>query len=417
MAAFTETSVAFLIPPSFKENPQVPHRRQFLRHASAASLLAAAPSLASRPSSAGVPSQPAKIKDLIIYHHPQFYCAFPSVVCRPDGELLVAFRRAPDRKSLGEESTSHTDPNSYLVLVRSKDNARTWSTEPELIFAHPYGGSQDPCMVQLKDGSIVCTSYGWALLKPEAAAKMTVTPKHGNFVFLGGYTLISKDSGRSWQGPYLPPSVPSSKNVGLFNKPLPAYNRGALCQGRDGRLFWVVAEMEQHQPQLTSVHLMISTDQGRTWKYSCPVARDSRVTFNETSIYETLKGDLVAFIRTAQFDDHTVIARSTDGGKSFHPWQDAGFQGHPHHALRLLDQRVLLVYGYRHQPFGIRARILDAECTNAPTAPEIVLREDGGTGDLGYPWAALMKDGRVLVTYYFNQKDGTRHIAGSIVQI
>ena len=109
---------------------------------------------------------------MIIYQHDQFYCAFPSVVCRPDGELLVAFRRAPDRKSLGEDRNSHTDPNSYLVLVRSKDNARTWSTEPELIFAHPYGGSQDPCMVQLKDGSIICTSYGWALLKPEAAAKM-----------------------------------------------------------------------------------------------------------------------------------------------------------------------------------------------------------------------------------------------------
>jgi hypothetical protein len=82
----------------------------------------------------------------------------------------------------------------------------------------------------------------------------------------------------------------------------------------------------------------------------------------------------------------------------------------------LPDQRVLLVYGYRHQPFGIRARVLDAECSNVGAAPEIVLREDGGTGDLGYPWAVLMKDGRVLVAYYFNQKDGTRHIAGSILQ-
>ena len=393
------------------------HRRRFLRHLSAASLLAGSPNLASLPSSRRASGQPSKIKDFIIYQHDHFYCAFPSVVCRPDGELLVAFRRAPDRKSLGEERNSHTDPNSYLVLVRSKDNARTWSVEPELIFAHPYGGSQDPCMVQLKDGSIICTSYGWALLKPEAAAKMTSTPNHGNFVFMGGYNVISKDGGHSWQGPYLPPPVSASKNLGLFGKPLPAYNRGALCQGRDGRLFWVVADIEKQRPELTSVHLMISTDQGRSWKYSCPVAKDAKVTFNESSIYETPKGDLVAFIRTAHYNDHTVIARSTDGGKSFRPWQDAGFQGHPHHALRLPDQRVLLVYGYRHQPFGIRARVLDAECTNASTAPEIVLRDDGGTTDLGYPWAVFMRDGRVLVTYYFNQKDGTRHIAGSLLQI
>jgi hypothetical protein len=395
----------------------LPNRRIFLRSAGTASLVAAVSPLNSGAYPAGNDKQPSKIKDLIIYQDDLFYCAFPSVVCRPDGELLVAFRRAPDRRPLGEERNSHTDPNSYLVLVRSKDNAQTWTTEPELIFAHPHGGSQDPCMVQLKDGSIICTSYGWSLLKPEAAARMEATPKHGSFVFLGGYHLISKDSGHSWQGPYLPPPVPGSKNVGLFNKPLPAYNRGALCQGRDGRLFWVVAEMERQQkPELTSVHLMISTDQGKTWKYSCPVARDSKVAFNETSIYETPKGDLVAFIRTANFDDHTVIARSTDGGKSFQTWQDAGFQGHPHYALCLPDQRVLLVYGYRHQPFGIRARVLDAECAKPSAAPETVLRDDGGNGDLGYPWAAVMKDGRILVTYYFNQKNGIRHIAGSILQ-
>ena len=173
-------------------------------------------------------------------------------------------------ESRSERKGTVTPIPTVIGLVRSKDNARTWSAEPELIFAHPYGGSQDPCMVQLKDGSIICTSYGWALLKPEAAAKMTATPKHGNFVFLGGYHLISKDSGRSWQGPNLPPPMPESKNVGLFNKPLPAYNRGALCQGRDGRLFWVVAEMEQHQPQLTSVHLMISTDQGNDLEVFLP---------------------------------------------------------------------------------------------------------------------------------------------------
>lgn len=37
-----------------------------------------------------------KIKDVIIYKDSLFYSAFPSVVKRPDGELLVAFRRAPD---------------------------------------------------------------------------------------------------------------------------------------------------------------------------------------------------------------------------------------------------------------------------------------------------------------------------------
>jgi hypothetical protein len=147
------------------------------------------------------------------------------------------------------------------------------------------------------------------------------------------------------------------------------------------------------------------------------VATDPKVTFNETSLYETPKGELVAFLRTANFNDHTVIARSTDGGKSFQQWLDAGWKGHPHYALRLPDQRVLLVYGYRHKPFGIRARVLDAECTNFRTAEEIVLRDDGGNTDLGYPWATMISRNRALVVYYLNQADGTRHIAGTVVEI
>ena len=364
-------------------------------------------------------SEPAirKVQDLVIYQDDQFYSAFPSIVQRRNGELITAFRRAPNRKLLGEKGNSHTDPNSYLVLVRSRDDGKTWTEEPELIYAHPFGGSQDPCMVQLRDGTLVCSSYGWALLNADHVARLTNSPKHGNFVFLGGYVLRSKDGGDSWEGPFLPPPIADNPDRDIFNQPLPSYNRGAMCEGRDGRLYWVVAANESWKPRQTETHLLISADQGSTWKYSALVAADPKITFNETSIYETPKGDLVAFLRTANFDDHTVVARSTDGGKSFQPWQDAGWQGHPHYALRLPDKRVLLVYGYRHAPFGIRARVLDAECTNFKTAKEIVLRDDGGNGDLGYPWATMLSRNRALVVYYFNQSDGTRHIAGTVIEI
>jgi sialidase-1 len=358
-----------------------------------------------------------KLEDLVIYRDDKFYSSFPSIVRRPDGELLVAFRRAPERRVLGERATSHTDPNSYLMLVRSHDSGKTWSQTPELIYANPFGGSQDPCMVQLRDGTIVCSSYGWALLQADAAAKLKQAFRHGAFAFLGGYLVRSRDGGHSWQGPIIPPPTPGETVFDPFGKPVPAYNRGAMCEGKDGRLYWVVTSKTSTSPGAQGTHLFISSDKGSTWTYSCAVAGDAKVTFNETSLFETPKGDLVAFMRTADFDDHTAVARSIDRGKSFQPWQDAGFQGHPHYALRLPDQRVLLVYGYRHAPFGIRARVLDAECNNPASAPEIVLRDDGGNGDLGYPWATLLSKERALVVYYFNAANGTRHIAGTILAI
>lgn len=359
-----------------------------------------------------------KVEDLIIYRDDKFYSAFPSIVRRPDGELLVAFRRAPERRLLGEKKHTHTDANSQLVLVRSQNNGKSWSTKPELIHAHPFGGSQDPCLVQLRDGTIICTSYGWAQVNTNYAAKLTKTLGHtGGYMFLGGYLLRSKDGARSWQGPFIPPHIPSDTDRDVFDQPVAAYNRGAMCEGRDGKLYWVVASNASLKPRRTETHLLISADQGETWERSAVVATDPKITFNETSIYETPKGDLVAFLRTANFDDHTVVARSTDHGKSFQPWQDAGWKGHPHYALRLPDKRVLLVYGYRHAPLGIRARVLDAECTNFATAEEFILRDDGGTGDLGYPWATMISKNRALVVYYFNQKDGTRHIAGTVLEI
>jgi hypothetical protein len=356
-----------------------------------------------------------KLEDLIVYRDDKFYSSFPSIVRRPNGELLVAFRRAPERRSLGERNTTHTDPNSYLMLVRSHDDGKTWTQTPEMIYAHPFGGSQDPCMVQLRDDSILCASYGWALLQSEAAAKIKGASRLGNFIFLGGFMVRSKDGGHTWQGPIIPPSTPGETAMDLFGKPVPAYNRGAMCEGKDGTLYWAAASNTNGASGKSATYLMISEDKGSTWNYSCPIATDEKVNFNETSLYETPKGDLIAFLRTADFDDHTAVARSTNHGRSFQPWQDAGFQGHPHYALRLPDKRVLLVYGYRHAPFGVRARVLDPECTNYASTTEIILRDDGGNGDLGYPWATMISKHRALVVYYFNKSDGPRHIAGTVI--
>jgi sialidase-1 len=356
-----------------------------------------------------------KIKDIVIYENPQFYSSFPSVIRRPSGEYIVAFRRAPDRKIFGEKGTSHVDPNSYLVMVHSKDG-ETWSDKPDLIYAHPFGGSQDPCLLQLLDGTLLCTSYGWAFVREDGPANLKKPyASAGGAIFLGGYIVRSTDGGKSWQGPIYPPHIQPEIFYSAFGDPIPAYNRGALYEARDGRILWVVAAGES--TTRSSTHLLVSTDKGLTWKYSCPVATDPKVTFNETSVYETPKGDIVAFLRTADFDDQACIARSTDGGKSFSRWQSMGFQGHPLNALRLPDNRVLLTYGYRHQPFGIRARILNPECTDFAAAPEIILRDDGGNSDIGYSWPVMMDDNRVLVTYYFNKENGTRYIAGTILEI
>src|SRR5690606_38470281 len=279
-----------------------------------------------------LPKGVKKIKDIVIYNDPTYYAAFPSVVKKPDGEYLLAFRRAPERKIFGEKGSNHVDPNSYLVAVRSKDG-ENWTKEPELIYAHAFGGSQDPCLLQLRDGTLLCASYGWAFLRPGATA---IDNKIDNFhaggaTFLGGYLVRSFDGGNTWQGPIYPPHIKPELNKTPMGDPLPAYNRGAMYEGKNGTIYWSVAatDTKKDGSYKTSNHLLVSRDKGLTWHYTAPVAVDDKVVFNEASVYETPKGDLVVFLRTANFEDQACIARSTDGGKTFQKWEGMGFKGHP----------------------------------------------------------------------------------------
>jgi hypothetical protein len=301
------------------------------------------------------------------------------------------------------------------------DNGQTWSREPDLMFAHPQGGSQDPFMVKLEDGSIVATSYAWRLLTEKGGkyigSEYAVGFYGWQFASLGGYLLRSEDKGHTWNGPIIPPelSVAEGRKVKdtLPGLAKPAFNRGAMVQGKDGKLYWSVAS----RTDPTSIYLLVSEDKGLTWIQRSCIAEEGERGFSETSLIETASGDLIGFSRTQNMQDHGVLIRSKDKGETWQ-WEETGITGHPYHMVHLFDDRIFLVYGYRHEPFGIRARILDPECADLDTE-ELIIREDGGSGDLGYPWSSVIDEKTILSVYYMNHdnEQGNRYIAGSFIDI
>ena len=83
------------------------------------------------------------------------------------------------------------------------------------------------------------------------------------------------------------------------------------------------------------------------------------------------------------------------------------------------DGRLLIVYGYRVKPYGIRART--SEDGGRSWGPELILRDDGGSGDLGYPRVVKQPGGKVMVGYWFNTADdpiqfngGVRHVVATV---
>lgn len=357
-----------------------------------------------------------KLEDMVIYKNDDWYSTFPSLATRPDGTLLCAFRRAPDRRKWGGSAT-HADPNSWCMMVRSEDDGRSWTVQPEVICANPLAGNQDPGLFQLESGTLLCSTFSWMLLSEAVKDQPGVLGAGMGWLMcnIGASVVRSTDGGDTWEGPYVidpPPDKPTEKFAGVPNR---GACRGKMTQLPDGRVLWPLYSFRESAPADSCIY--VSADEGLTWEYYSLIAEHDEVELNETSLQLCPSGKIMAWMRTDHLDGYLAVAHSTDEGKTWSQWEKSSIWGHPFTSCEIPDGRVALIYGHRREPFGIRMKLLEPECTDYDAAEELVLRTDGGNHDIGYPWVTMLSDGNILCAYYMNHEDGVRHIAGSIVAV
>jgi hypothetical protein len=118
----------------------------------------------------------------------------------------------------------------------------------------------------------------------------------------------------------------------------------------------------------------------------------------------------------------TELHYSDDGGETWHFLSRINDFGAPGSLVQMKDGRFVCVYGFRLPPYGVRACV--SEDQGQTWGPEIVLRDDGGSWDLGYPNAIETEPGKIAAIYYFNSKNdriqangGVRHIARTIFTV
>jgi Neuraminidase (sialidase) len=116
----------------------------------------------------------------------------------------------------------------------------------------------------------------------------------------------------------------------------------------------------------------------------------------------TKNGALLTTFRKGKPDYTIELWRSDDLGKTWSKVSDVtgNIGGNTPATVLLPDGRLCVTYGHRKKPFGIRARLSSDD--GKTWTPEIILRDDGFDGDLGYPRSVVRTDGRVLTIYYFN---------------
>lgn len=365
-----------------------------------------------------------KIKDIIV-HKDENYCSFPNAIVLDDGTIMVSFRQAPDWQSTYNDVT-HGDPSSIGVYVKSNDNGATWSAKPGLIYRHYFYGVQDPCINYLKDKTILGTFFMWKFSEKKIPVTNSVKPHFVNdnydMEMMDAHTTRSFDNGLTWDDPVcIDYTAKNGKRASV---------RGNVVELNDGSVL-LGLPMYGSDKSDRFIRIIKSFDKGKTWEKVCDLGKEIDCFMGEPNLFKTKSGKLACFIRTHLIDGEKNvyddgnshmspmhISYSYDNGITWTvPVKTKFTSPSPFQAIQLRSGNVLLSYGHRYTPYGIKVVLLDGELTNINEADEILIRDDGVNHDLGYTSSVEMPNGDILVTYYiFHKNDTTRYIAGTILR-
>jgi Neuraminidase (sialidase) len=158
-------------------------------------------------------------------------------------------------------------------------------------------------------------------------------------------------------------------------------------------------------------------DGGKTWKmlgFIGPEPGEKDFAIMPSSLRLSSNTILTAIRHTGWIE----LYRSDDDALNWRPLgrpvaNTGVHSGNPPYLFRLKDGRLAITYGFRSEPYGIRTVISSDE--GKTWGEPIVLRQDGGTWDLGYTRSAVRPDGKAVTVYYYNdRKDAERFIGATI---
>lgn len=333
-------------------------------------------------------------QNVIIYKEPGRYGGWPANhgLWQWGDELVAGFTSTWYKQTTTDHRIDRTKP-SYEIQARSVDGGKTWKTEENLPFADP-----------TKESKPAPLTTPFDFTAPDSALMFRFGSLHAG----PSWFYTSLDRCKTWQGPYSfavegVDRICTRTDLIVLGKHdcLMFGSCGKKNDGKEGRVFCAR-----------------TTDGGVSWKLVSLIGPEP-VEGGYAIMPSSLKlkdGTLLTMIRRSDPKVSGFIEawRSADMGKT---WTMTGkavtrIGGNPPALVQLQDGRVAFSYGYRHKPSGMRACIsADGGVT---WGPEIVLREDGFDGDLGYPRSLVRPDGRVLTVYYYNgPKEDDRAIEGT----
>lgn len=337
-----------------------------------------------------------KFEENIIYTDGYRHLHPADLIKLQNGDILIMAR----------EATEHFANDGDVIMLRSKDNGKTWG-EKQTIIGTKDLDEREGCGIQLKDGTILVGVFYNDHYIPDGTYNWNGKVKlpELNRPRLGTEFITSTDNGKTWSKPNFLniKGMPFSGVEGPTDAPIEMPDgsviMGVIGYGIDG------------DPKNIGAVMIRSTDKGKTWKYVATMAGDPGGKlggFVEPGIVRTKSGRIIAGLRNHADENAVWMTYSDNDGKTWVPAFKTDMIGHPVDLIQLSDGRVMATYGVREgvgrhvEPGGIRACFSSDNGKTWDIKTEVMLRSDFINWDEGYPESMEMADGRVMTVYYFN---------------
>lgn len=345
----------------------------------------------------------------IIYSDPVMFAGWPA----NEGfwmwgdEVLVGFEVA---KFIDDPEGHNVDRDApkQILFARSLDGGETWETEELPEIAPPTYLEKPWLHVQTHPG-----------LKKPVPCPGGIDFTHPDFTMKlrGGIFYTSYDRGRHWDGPYQLPD--------MGQELLMARTRYIVRDKNTCQIF-VSASPASPEAERGRTFMAETRDGGKTFEFISWLAPDNYDLLKEN---ERDRPSFSIMPTTAELADGTILAglrqranrrkwvdiyASQDNGRNWSFVSEMG-QGssNPVALVNLGNDRIAGVFGWRDEPFGVRAQI--SNDGGETWSEKIVLRDDGYEWDLGYVQAGLRPDGKILAVYYYTTPEiKEQHIAWTI---
>ena len=348
------------------------------------------------------------------------YQAWPSVCQDENGKLYAV---------CSGHRSSHVCPFGKDIMFTSDDGGESWSV-PSII-NDTWLDDRDAGITYLGNGKMIVSWFNhpaivyrtiwrnWIVGDAENEFKPLVegflkgyesyTPEQDR---AGSFIRISNDYGKTWGDPI-------KTVVSAPHGPVKTVSGRLLYVGREfpglpsrySKDFDDSADTVPVEDR-EALFLYESFDGGESWEYVSKLPGKEGVANDklcEPHLVETPDGEIIVAIRAHDdpaYDHFGVyFTSSKDGGKTWSDLWSLGKIGSPPHLLLRRDGSIVVTYGRRSAPFGIRAVVSYDGCR---TFSEEFILSEARNGDLGYPATTELADGSLVSVYYQPYGDDLR---------